>query len=97
MLPVDDALHHDAVEVAEDARDLLAELGRTRGQHGADRARFREMRDRALVNPLPIVGDPVDERVAGGAERRGVERRLRRTAGGGGNVRRWKGVFLPPS
>ena len=71
VLPVGEAGHDDAVEVGEHVGERLGRGGRVLGQHGADVAGLHLAADRVLLDPLQVVGDPVDQGVAvrGGTRR----------------------------
>src|SRR5262249_60703427 len=64
MVPVRDAGQDVAFELVERARELPALARRLGREAGLDLAGRDAAHDRALGDPLAVVGDPVDELVA---------------------------------
>ena len=74
MLPVGEAGEEDAIEVGEDGTDGFGIAGRVGGKGGADLAGHSAGHDGAIGDGSAIVGDKVDDLVAGPAELFGCHR-----------------------
>ena len=68
MLGLGDAGDDDPLEVGQDLGEGLGLVRGLRGQRGPDLAGAHLRGHGELRHPLAVVGDPVDEGVAGGAE-----------------------------
>jgi hypothetical protein len=63
VIPVRDGGQDQPVEVGDGVVEIVRGLGGPFGQLGFEPARFYPGKNRELVEPFEIVGDPVDDRV----------------------------------
>src|SRR5262249_38634869 len=68
MLPVEQSRQHDLIEVVEDGRKWLRVVRRAAGQTPLDVARFDRGHHRSCGGSGSIIGNPIDEPMAGHAE-----------------------------
>ena len=64
MIPVRNGRQDQFIEIGEDAFEILTTVWRRRGQVFLQPAGLDLRKDRKLLDPLKIVGDPIDDLTA---------------------------------